>query len=43
MATRRIRTLVGYSAAVLVVLAVFSLYLRPDFLVNLANQVWACF
>lgn len=22
---------------------VFSLYLRPDFLVDLSNQVWACF
>ncbi|MEI7763212.1 MAG: hypothetical protein WCI85_08270 [Comamonadaceae bacterium] len=24
-------------------LAVFSLYVRPDFLVTLANQVWGCF
>jgi hypothetical protein len=24
-------------------LAVFALYTRPDFLVTLANQVWACF
>ena len=24
-------------------LAVFSLYARPDFLVTLANQVWGCF
>jgi hypothetical protein len=22
---------------------VFTLYLRPDFLVQLSNQVWACF
>lgn len=22
---------------------VFALYTRPDFLVTLANQVWACF
>lgn len=22
---------------------VFALYLRPDFLVDLSNQVWACF
>ena len=22
---------------------VFALYLRPDFLVQLSNQVWACF
>ena len=24
-------------------LGVFALYTRPDFLVTLANQVWACF
>jgi hypothetical protein len=29
------------SAAVLV--GVFYLYTQPDFLVQLANQVWACF
>lgn len=23
--------------------AVFALYTRPDFMVQLANQVWACF
>ena len=29
---------------VLAVLAgVFALYLQPDFLLTLANQVWACF
>ena len=32
-----------YGAAVGVLLAVFALYTRPDFLVTLANQVWACF
>ncbi len=35
--------LLGYSAALLALLAVFALYTRPDFLVTLANQVWACF
>ena len=30
----------GVTAALL---AVFALYTRPDFLVTLANQVWACF
>ena len=40
---RRIRKLAGYSAALVLLLAVFSLYTRPDFLVDLANQVWACF
>jgi hypothetical protein len=24
-------------------LAVFALYLQPEFMVTLANQVWACF
>ena len=26
-----------------VLMGVFSLYTQPDFLVTLANQVWACF
>ena len=26
-----------------VLLGVFTLYTQPDFLVMLANQVWACF
>lgn len=30
-------------AAVCVLVAVFALYTRPDFLLTLANQVWACF
>jgi hypothetical protein len=32
-----------WSLAMLVLLGVFSLYARPDFLLTLANQVWACF
>jgi len=32
-----------YAGAVVVLLAVFSLYTRPDFLVTLTNQVWTCF
>ncbi|MDZ7921243.1 hypothetical protein [Rhodoferax sp.] len=32
-----------WSAATAVLLAVFYLYTQPDFLVQLANQVWACF
>jgi hypothetical protein len=32
-----------YTLAVVAPLAVFVLYTRPDFLVTLANQVWACF
>lgn len=32
-----------YAGAVAVLLGVFSLYMRPEFLVMLANQIWACF
>ncbi len=32
-----------YAGAILLLLAVFYLYTRPDFLLTLANQVWACF
>jgi hypothetical protein len=35
--------LLFYLAAVCVLLAVFTLYTRPDFLMTLANQVWGCF
>jgi len=30
-------------AALAALLGVFALYTRPDFLLTLANQVWACF
>jgi hypothetical protein len=32
-----------YLLAVAALWAVFSLYTRPDFLIDLANQVWGCF
>lgn len=32
-----------HAAAVLALVGVFALYLQPDFLVALSNQVWACF
>ncbi len=37
------RRLTLYALAILALLAVFALYTRPDFLVRLADQVWACF
>lgn len=37
------RKILLYAGAILMLLAVFSLYTRPDFLLTLANQVWACF
>jgi transposase InsO family protein len=43
-ATRTRYAIYGYyAAAVMACLGVFALYTRPDFLVTLANQVWACF
>ena len=39
-ATRRA---VAWTAAVIVLLLVFAAYLRPDLVVTLANQIWACF
>lgn len=33
----------AYAGALLALLAVFALYTRPDFLVTLADQIWACF
>ena len=32
-----------HAAASLALLAVFAAYTQPEFLVTLANQVWACF
>jgi hypothetical protein len=39
----RWQPLLGLVLVVVVSLAVFALYLRPDFLVQLADQLWACF
>jgi hypothetical protein len=33
----------GAGVVLVVLLAVFMLYTRPDFLVQMANQIWACF
>ena len=41
--TVRTRKLLAYSAAIVVLLAVFALYTRPAILVTLADQFWACF
>jgi hypothetical protein len=37
------RRIALYTAALAVLLAVFALYLRPEFLVMMADQLWACF
>lgn len=35
--------LLVWSGVVLALLGTLSLYNRPDFLVNLAEQLWSCF
>jgi hypothetical protein len=39
----RARKLVAYFVAVLVLLAVFALYTRPQMMVRLADLFWSCF
>jgi hypothetical protein len=33
----------SWAVVLAALLAVFSLYTRPEFLLTLANQVWSCF
>ncbi len=39
----RARKLLAYAAALALLLAVFALYTRPQMLVTLTDQIWACF
>jgi len=39
----KLRRALAWSAAAVVLLAVFAAYLRPDLAMTLANQLWACF
>jgi hypothetical protein len=39
----RLARLLGWGAAVLILLAVFAMYTQPGFMVMLADQLWACF
>jgi hypothetical protein len=32
-----------FATVLCALLAVFSLYTRPDFMLTLANEVWSCF
>jgi hypothetical protein len=41
MTQRKRLAIAGLAAAALA--GVFLLYTRPDFMVQMANQVWACF
>jgi hypothetical protein len=40
---QRLKQTLSWLAATAALLGVFALYTRPDFLVVLADQVWACF
>jgi hypothetical protein len=37
------RNIVGGLLAAAVLAAVFLMYTQPDFMVQMANQLWACF
>jgi hypothetical protein len=37
------RRIAFWAGAMVALAAVFALYLQPDFMVTLANQIWACF
>ena len=37
------RQIVGGLLAAAVLAAVFMMYTQPDFMVQMANQLWACF
>ena len=39
----RWRPMLGAAAVAAALGGVFLLYLKPDFVVTLANQMWACF
>ena len=39
----RMQRLLAWAAAFAALAAAFALYLRPEFMVTLADQVWACF
>jgi len=39
----QVKRLMGWTISVIVLLLVFALYTRPDFMVTVAEQVWACF
>lgn len=45
MSMRRWSTprLLAHALALAVLLAVFGLYLRPEFMVQVAQMVWSCF
>ena len=38
-----VRRLLWGAVAVVALAAVFLMYTRPDFMVDMANQLWSCF
>ena len=43
MSLKRWQHIAIWAAVLAVLLAVFALYLQPQFMLTLADQVWACF
>lgn len=41
--SRRLATAVVLALAATVLVLVFGLYARPDFMLQMANQLWSCF
>jgi hypothetical protein len=41
--TLKARKIAAWTAATLVLVAVFALYMQPQMMVTLADMVWACF
>ena len=39
----KLRRSMGWMAVGLALLLVFAAYLKPDLMMTLANQLWACF
>lgn len=39
----RTRQTIAWTAVLAVLAAVFALYTRPDLMVTLSEQIWACF
>lgn len=35
--------LIGYTLALVALMLVFLMYTRPEFMMSMANQIWACF
>ncbi|MHB1123613.1 MAG: hypothetical protein ACYC0T_12945 [Ramlibacter sp.] len=39
----QVRKVLAYAAAAAVLLGVFALYTRPELMITISEQVWACF